>query len=135
MPDRSLATKQLATLLGVFSHPHRVRIVEELRSNEKDVNTLQDALGISHSGVSQHLAVLRSNNVVIERRVGRHVFYRLVDPRVSQWLLDGLKFLENAADSYDELRHSVRSVREQWTTEAERNRLENGGIRENPYQP
>lgn len=135
MPDRSLATKQLATLLGVFSHPHRVRIVEELRADEKDVNTLQDALGISHSGVSQHLAVLRSNNVVIERRVGRHVFYRLVDPRVSQWLLDGLRFLENAADSYDELRDSVRSVREQWTTDTDGNGGRSGEAWNTPRQP
>jgi DNA-binding transcriptional ArsR family regulator len=114
MPDHSLAVKQLAELLGIFSHPNRIRIIEVLSHGEKDVNTLQSALGIAHSGVSQHLAVLRSHRVVVERRAGRHVYYRLVDPALSQWLMGGLAFLEMAADRYDAIRDAARRTRENW---------------------
>ncbi len=34
MPHRVLVTKELAELLGVLSHPHRIRIVEELRDGD-----------------------------------------------------------------------------------------------------
>lgn len=50
MPHRLLVTKELADLLGVLAHPHRIRIIEELRASERDVNSLQEALAISHSG-------------------------------------------------------------------------------------
>lgn len=114
MPDHSLAVRQLAELLGIFSHPNRIRIIEVLSHGERDVNTLQSALGIAHSGVSQHLAVLRSHRVVIERRAGRHVYYRLVDPTISGWLMGGLAFLEMAADRYDAIRDAARKTRENW---------------------
>ena len=77
MSHKTLVTKQLGDFLGVLSHPHRIRIIEELRDGEKDVNSLRVALGISHSGVSQHLMVRRTNRLVCERREGRHVFYHL----------------------------------------------------------
>src|SRR5690349_16992863 len=80
VPHRVLVTRELAELLAALGHPHRIRIIEELRDGECDVKTLQDSLGISHSGVSQHLMVLRAHRVVCERRQGRHVFYRLRQP-------------------------------------------------------
>lgn len=94
MPARMIVAKELAKLFGVFSHPDRIRIVEELRDGEKDVNSLQAVLGVSHSRTSQNLAVLRMHRVVAERRAGRHVFYRLVEPKIAHWILDGLQFIE-----------------------------------------
>jgi DNA-binding transcriptional ArsR family regulator len=118
MPDHSLAVKQLAELLGIFSHPNRIRIVEVLSHGERDVNTLQAALGIAHSGVSQHLAVLRTHRVVMERRAGRHVFYRLTEPALANWLMGGLAFLETAAERYDAIRDAARRTRENWQSSA-----------------
>ena len=40
MSHKTLVTKQLGDFLGVLSHPHRIRIIEELRDGEKDVNSL-----------------------------------------------------------------------------------------------
>ena len=73
-------------MFSVLAHPHRLRIVEELGSDERDVASLQSALGISHSGVSQHLSQLRALELVIERREGRHVFYRLMHPELAAWI-------------------------------------------------
>lgn len=113
MTFRVLVTEKLGRMLAVLSHPHRLRIVEELGASERDVATLQAALGISHSGVSQHLALLRSHGLVVERRVGRRVFYRLPQPGVAQWLLDGLRFIEPGPEQV-ELRSAVRDAREAW---------------------
>ena len=94
MPHRVLVTKELAALFAVFAHPHRIRLIEELRDGECDVKSLQHALGISHSGVSQHLMVLRAHRLVCERREGRHVLYGLRQPGMASWLLEATEFQE-----------------------------------------
>ncbi len=113
MPHRVLVTRELAELLAVLGHPHRIRIIEELRDGECDVNSLRDALGISHSGVSQHLMVLRAHRIVCERRQGRRVFYRLRHPAMASWLLDATEFLEQESEAL-ELREAIRKARQAW---------------------
>ncbi|MFN7938605.1 MAG: metalloregulator ArsR/SmtB family transcription factor [Bryobacteraceae bacterium] len=115
MPNRTVVSKELAKLLGVLSHPHRIRIIEELRDGEKDVNSLQNVLGVSHSGVSQHLSLLRSHRVVEERREGRHVFYHLMQPAIARWLTEGLDFLEVTATQVTELREAVEATKVFWS--------------------
>ncbi len=114
MPHRTLVTKELAEFLGVLSHPHRIRIIEELRDGEHDVNSLQGALGISHSGVSQHLMVLRASRLVFERREGRHVYYQLRQPGIAGWLLEAMRFLERETVQGDELRKAIGKTRKEW---------------------
>jgi DNA-binding transcriptional ArsR family regulator len=114
MPHRVLVTKELADLLGVLAHPHRIRIIEELREEEHDVNSLQQALGISHSGVSQHLMLLRANRLVSERREGRHVFYQLRQPEIAAWLLEATRFLERESHESDALRRAINKTRKEW---------------------
>jgi DNA-binding transcriptional ArsR family regulator len=114
MPARAFASKEMATFLGILAHPHRIRIVEELRDGELDVNGLQAILEVSHSRVSQHLSVLRAHRVVVERRDGRRVFYRLVAPALSKWLLEGFNFLEVEATAQAEVREAVRKTLELW---------------------
>lgn len=114
MPHRSLVTKELATLLGALSHPHRIRIIEELRDDERDVKSLQEAVGISHSGVSQHLMMLRAHRIVCERRQGRQVFYRLRQPEMAAWLLSATDFLEQESTVAAEIRDAIRKTRRVW---------------------
>jgi DNA-binding transcriptional ArsR family regulator len=115
MPQRAVVAREMASLLGVLAHPHRVRIIEELRNGEMDVNSLQDILGVSHSRVSQHLSVLRSHRIVTERREGRHVFYRLLHPNLAKWILDGLVFLSAEQQMGREIREAVESTLQMWS--------------------
>jgi len=114
MPHRVLVTKELADFLGALSHPHRIRIVEELRDTERDVKSLQEAVGISHSGVSQHLMVLRSHRLVSERRQGRRVFYQLRQPEIACWLMEATRFLEKETIAAEELRDAIDKTRQGW---------------------
>ena len=115
MPTRALISKEMATFLSVLAHPHRVRLVEELRDRELDVNSMQAILEVSHSRVSQHLSVLRSHRIVAERRDGRHVFYRLLQPKLAGWLLEGIEFLQVEADVRGEMREAIQKSREIWS--------------------
>lgn len=114
MPHRALVAKELADFMGVLAHPNRIRIIEELRDGEHDVNSLQEALGISHSGVSQHLMLLRANRLVSERREGRRVFYQLRQPEIAGWLLEAIRFLEKGTAEADELRKAIGKTRKEW---------------------
>ena len=114
MPGRALVSKGLAELFGVLAHPDRIRIIEELRAGEVDVNGLTQALGVSHSRVSQQLAVLRAHRLVVERRDGRHVFYHLSNVGIAEWVLAGGDFLRADIDAAEELRSALKQVHEVW---------------------
>jgi DNA-binding transcriptional ArsR family regulator len=67
----------------VLSNPKRLQILHELRSGEKTVSELAMSTGMRQANVSQNLALMRLRNVVIERRVGNTVFYRIADKRIN----------------------------------------------------
>src|SRR5207248_174163 len=66
---------------GVFqalAHPTRIAIIELLRDDrEVPVSRIHERLGLEQANVSQHLAVLRSRQLVIGRKDGNQVFYSL----------------------------------------------------------
>ena len=71
---------------------------------------------ISHSGVSQHLSVLRAHRLVAERREGRHVFYSLRQPELAVWLADAMRFLEQDSAAAADLRQAIKKTRAAWVT-------------------
>lgn len=115
MPHRAVALRELADFLGAFAHPHRARIIIELRDGEQDVNSLQSMLGISHSGVSQNLSVLRAHHIVKERRDGRRVFYSLTREGLADWLVQGFQFLEAEYDHSAQVKGALNAARGQWS--------------------
>jgi DNA-binding transcriptional ArsR family regulator len=115
MPARHLVAQEFSKFLSVLSHPHRIRIVEELRSQERDVNFLEEVLGISHARVSQHLALMRSHRLVLERRQGRRVFYHLIQPELAVWLVDGLRFIEREIEASKDMQQAVKQAMELWS--------------------
>lgn len=66
----------------VLSNPKRLQILHELRDGEKTVSELAASTKMRQSNVSQHLALMRLRNIVIERRVGNTVFYKISDRRI-----------------------------------------------------
>jgi ArsR family transcriptional regulator len=75
---------------GVFqalAHPSRIAIVELLRDEkEVPVSRIYEQLGLEQANASQHLAVLRSKQIVVGRKDGNQVFYSLRDPLLGKVL-------------------------------------------------
>ena len=69
-----------------FAHPTRVAILEILRRGEVCVCEMGPEIEASQANVSQHLAVLRDSNLVVARRQGMRMMYRVTDERVFQVL-------------------------------------------------
>ncbi len=69
-----------AGIFQALAHPSRIAIVELLRDEgEVPVAVIHDKLGLEQANVSQHLAVLRSRQIVVGRKEGNQVFYSLRD--------------------------------------------------------
>ncbi|MDY6828769.1 MAG: metalloregulator ArsR/SmtB family transcription factor [Pseudomonadota bacterium] len=66
-----------AALMKALSNPHRLQVLCLLNDGERSVGDLQTQLGLSQSALSQHLAVLRSQQLVATRRDQRRIYYRL----------------------------------------------------------
>jgi DNA-binding transcriptional ArsR family regulator len=69
--------QEVCTLMKVLSNPDRLLILCRLSEGEQSVGELEAALGIVQPTLSQQLTVLRHESLVVTRRDGKHVFYRL----------------------------------------------------------
>jgi ArsR family transcriptional regulator len=70
-----------AEFFRVLGHPARVRILQLLRDGEMSVGALQAELALDSSGTSQHLAALRKQGLVTNRKDGTSVYYSIKDER------------------------------------------------------
>ncbi len=80
------AYKWQAKVAKALAHPTRIAILEMLRRGEICVCEMGPELEASQANVSQHLAVLRDSNLVVARRDGTRMMYRVTDKRVFQAL-------------------------------------------------
>ncbi len=67
-------------LFKAFADPVRLRLLNLLSGGEVCVCHLHEALGLPQSTVSRHLAYLRNRSLVIGRKDGLWVHYRLAKP-------------------------------------------------------
>jgi DNA-binding transcriptional ArsR family regulator len=65
-----------------MSHPERLIMLCRLDEGEASVNELVALSGLSQSAVSQHLALLREEDIVTIRGEAQTRFYSLKDPVV-----------------------------------------------------
>jgi ArsR family transcriptional regulator len=66
-----------ARLFHALSDPTRLRLLRSLRRGERCVCELMDATDAGQSRVSFHLKVLREAGLLLDRRDGRWVHYRI----------------------------------------------------------
>jgi DNA-binding transcriptional ArsR family regulator len=75
-----------ASVFQALAHPTRIAIIEVLRSGELSTRAIQERLGIEQANLSQHLSILRSRQLVLNRKDGNQVFYSLRDPVLTEVL-------------------------------------------------
>lgn len=78
MPDSLRRFK--ADIFQALAHPTRIAIIEMLADGELSAGELIEKLGMEQANISQHLAVLRAKQLVVNRKAGNQVFYSVRDP-------------------------------------------------------
>ncbi|MGB6942492.1 MAG: metalloregulator ArsR/SmtB family transcription factor [Bryobacteraceae bacterium] len=66
-----------ANIFQALAHPTRIAILEVLREGEMPAGAIQERLGAEQANISQHLAILRSRQIVSSRKQGNQVLYSL----------------------------------------------------------
>ena len=67
--------ERASELLGAMANPRRLMVLCKLLEGEKSVTALAEAVGLSQSALSQHLAKLRERNLVKTRRDAQTIYY------------------------------------------------------------
>lgn len=84
LADLAPKAAQAEAFLKAVANRHRLMVLCELHKGEQSVGALQDAVGLSQSALSQHLARLRGDDLVQTRREAQTIYYSLANPAVSQ---------------------------------------------------
>ena len=86
LPPLHEATEELicdlADLFKIFGDTTRMRILYALLEGEMCVGTISHALSMTQSAISHQLKVLKSNNLISNRRQGKTIYYFLADEHV-----------------------------------------------------
>jgi ArsR family transcriptional regulator len=74
-----------ADVCRTLSNPKRLKILNTLRNGEMPVSQILARVGrIGKANLSQHLAVMRQKGVVVTRREGNLIYYRISSPKIIQ---------------------------------------------------
>ncbi len=80
------AAEQASELLKSLANRHRLLILCQLTQGERSVGDLADFLNLRDSTVSQHLALLRKDELVSARRDGQTIWYSVSSDPAQQIL-------------------------------------------------
>ena len=69
----------LSKLLKALANPYRLEIIEMLSQGEKSVEGIVQVTGMSIANASQHLQIMKHNNIVKARKEGHYVYYSLIN--------------------------------------------------------
>lgn len=67
----------LAEIAQALGHAHRLELLEHLGQGERSVEDLATRTGLTVANTSRHLQLLRRAALVVGRRDGKRIFYRL----------------------------------------------------------
>lgn len=76
------ATKVAGTLRALANERRLMVLCKLVEWGEANVGSLAEAVGLSQSALSQHLAKMRDEGLVDFHRDGQTLWYRVVEPRV-----------------------------------------------------
>jgi DNA-binding transcriptional ArsR family regulator len=89
----SAVIDEASALLKAMANDNRLRILCLLDGTELSVTELNQRLSLSQSALSQHLAILRRENLVSTRRESQTIYYSLHGKR-ARTLIEALGSLE-----------------------------------------
>ena len=111
MPDTLRQFK--ANIFQALAHPTRIAIIEVLRDGELPAGAIIERLGLEQANASQHLSILRTKQIVSNRKEGNQVFYSVRDPLLIE-VLDIMRryFQAHVEEALSMLKEIDRSDRE-----------------------
>ena len=73
-----------ANICKIFSNAKRLEIINTLKDKEMSASELIEKIGLSKANLSQHMSVLKLKGVILTRREGINIYYRIANPKILQ---------------------------------------------------
>ncbi len=73
-----------ADICQTLANAKRLQILNLLKDGEMSVGAMVEALDIAKPNLSQHLAVMRQKGILVSRREGTTIYYRLATPHITE---------------------------------------------------
>lgn len=102
--------KEFIRIMKALSEPNRVRILKVLQKGPLCVRDIQSALGIAQPTVSNHLKVLEKAGLVVYRKEGLWVHYRISDGGSSPYAASLLGCLRHWLEDSPEIVQLARAL-------------------------
>ena len=87
---------QVSNLYKVFSDETRLKILNSLLYSELCVCDISEVLEMSHSSISHQLKILRDMKLVKTRKVGKSVYYSLIDDHILEIIKIGVEHVNES---------------------------------------
>lgn len=78
--------EEQAQLLQALVHPKRLEILNLIAQKSLTVTEIYSMLDLPQANISQHLQVLREAGVVIAKREGKEIYYKIKNKKVIDFL-------------------------------------------------
>jgi DNA-binding transcriptional ArsR family regulator len=91
--DLEMMRQRSAAVAKALADAKRLCVLQSLSEGELSVRELSEKVGCHVPNMSQHLAVLRNSGLVLTRRDGNAIYYRLADSRI----LEACQLLQSIA--------------------------------------
>lgn len=72
----------MSKLLKSMSHPIRLKILCLLQNGELSVGEIREQVKTTNANVSQHLNILRSQNIIDYRKDANFIYNKITDKRI-----------------------------------------------------
>lgn len=92
LPDDDMLF-ELSEFFKLFGDSTRIKILEAINGCELCVCDISEVVGVSQSGVSHQLRVLRQNRLVKATKVGKETYYTLDDDHIGDIIKIGMNHI------------------------------------------
>ena len=83
-PIENTKAQEQAEFCGILGNARRIQIVWTLGDRELTVGEISKEINASMQNTSQHLRLMKDKGLLISRRDGREIYYRITDSKFSK---------------------------------------------------
>ena len=95
-----------STIFKALGNETRLKIVETLMIKEHNVTDLTSISSKDQTTVSRHLATLLNAGIIGQKRIGRNIFYRIINTKMKEWLESTIDIKRKSIEK-NELRNKI----------------------------
>jgi len=82
--EEAMLWEMQADMCQTLANPKRLQILNLLKDGELSVGAMVQALGVAKANLYQHLGVMRQKGILLSRREGTTIYYRLGTPHIAE---------------------------------------------------